>query len=219
MARPPRRRRASPRGRRSRKARCARRRRAWPSGVDDRGRGGCSSVSGLAQAAPRARPSGQAPLERRVGGAQLRADRRVQRKMRLACVEGRRRRAGHASRRARRPGDAGSAPATIAPSPIVTWSAKPTCPPSITPRPSRQEPAIPTCAATMQCSPISTLWPTWTRLSILLPRPTTVSPERGAVDRGVGADLHVVLDHDAAHLRDLPVAGRRPARSRTRRRR
>ena len=36
-------------------------------------------------------------------------------------------------------------------------------------------PEIPTCPARMQCRPIVTLWPIWTRLSILLPSPITVS--------------------------------------------
>ena len=39
-----------------------------------------------------------------------------------------------------------------------------------------------------------------------------VSPQRGAVDGGEGADLHVVLDHHDADLRDLLVAAVRVAR-------
>ena len=39
-----------------------------------------------------------------------------------------------------------------------------------------------------------------------MPRPMRVSPSDGAVDGGQGADLHVVLDHHDAHLRDLLVA-------------
>ena len=54
--------------------------------------------------------------------------------------------------------------------------------------------------------PPPTLWPIWTRLSILVPRRTIVSPKHGAIDRRVGADLDVVLDHHAAHLRDLAMA-------------
>ena len=42
--------------------------------------------------------------------------------------------------------------------------------------------------------------------------------ERRAVDRGVGADLDVVLDHHAADLGDLPVGAGRRTRSRSRRR-
>ena len=44
---------------------------------------------------------------------------------------------------------------TTTPSPIVTWSATPTCPASTTPRPSRDEPEMPTCATSSECSPIS----------------------------------------------------------------
>ena len=64
---------------------------------------------------------------------------------------------------------------------------------------------MPTCATSSECSPISTLWPICTRLSILVPRRTIGVAEGGPVDRGVGADLHVVLDQHAAHLRNLAM--------------
>ena len=54
--------------------------------------------------------------------------------------------------------------------------------------------------------PISTLCAIMTRLSILRAAADPGHAGRGAVDRGVGADLDVVLDHHAADLRDLAVA-------------
>ena len=66
----------------------------------------------------------------------------------------------------------------------------------------------PTCATMMQWRPITTLWAIWTRLSILVPSPITVSRVGAAVDRRVGADLDVVLDDDAADLRHLEVPPR-----------
>src|SRR5205809_4865670 len=65
----------------------------------------------------------------------------------------------------------------MAPSPTLTWSAIPTCPASTTPRPSFEDPETPTWATRIECSPTSTLWPIWTRLSILVPRRTMVSPK------------------------------------------
>src|SRR5207245_1546918 len=44
------------------------------------------------------------------------------------------------------------------------------------PRPIRHDPAIPTWATMIECSPISTLWPICTRLSILVPRRMIVCP-------------------------------------------
>ena len=41
--------------------------------------------------------------------------------------------------------------------------------------PSVVEPEMPTCATMTQWRPIVTLWPIWTRLSILVPSPMTVS--------------------------------------------
>ena len=55
-----------------------------------------------------------------------------------------------------------------------------------------------------------------TRLSILVPRPMTVSPEGRAVDRRVGAELDVVLEAGDADLGDLAVPPDRPRRSRSR---
>src|SRR3989442_423200 len=65
----------------------------------------------------------------------------------------------------------------MAPSPTLTWSAIPTCPASTTPRPSFEDPETPTWASRIECSPTSTLCPIWTRLSILVPRRTMVSPK------------------------------------------
>ena len=64
-----------------------------------------------------------------------------------------------------------------------------------------------------QCRPMLTLWPTCTRLSILVPSPITVSRMRAAVDRGAGADLDVILNDHAADLRHLewPVPARHEA--------
>jgi len=53
---------------------------------------------------------------------------------------------------------------------------------------------------------MTTLWPIWTRLSILVPSPTARRPAARAVDRRVGADLDVVADDDVADLGHLVVA-------------
>ena len=63
-------------------------------------------------------------------------------------------------------------------------------------------PEIPTLPHTIQLSPMVTLWPICTWLSILVPRPIRVDLERGAVDGGAGADFHVVADHDIAERMD-----------------
>jgi hypothetical protein len=64
----------------------------------------------------------------------------------------------------------------VAPSPISAWPAIPAWPPTVTPRPSRLLPEIPTCAAMMLPAPIRTLWPIWTRLSIFVWSPISVVP-------------------------------------------
>ena len=61
-------------------------------------------------------------------------------------------------------------------------------------------------------APTLTEWPTWTRLSSLLPRPIRVSPSEARSIGGERADLDVVLDHDDADLRDLVVAALAVAR-------
>ncbi len=65
---------------------------------------------------------------------------------------------------------------------------------------------MPTWAAIKQCRPIETLCAIWTRLSILVPSPIVVSRVAAAIDRRVGADLDIVLDDDAAGLRNLLMA-------------
>ena len=81
-------------------------------------------------------------------------------------------------------------------------------------RPSRRNPPIvtlpemPICATITQCRPIATLWAIWTRLSILVPSPITVSRLAPRSIVRVGADLDIVLDDDAADLRHLDVACR-----------
>ena len=57
---------------------------------------------------------------------------------------------------------------------------------------------------------MTTLWAIWTRLSILVPSPTTVSRTwpRSIVE--LAADLDIILNDDAANLRHLGV----PARTR-----
>src|SRR5437867_1199753 len=54
--------------------------------------------------------------------------------------------------------------------------ARPTCPPSRTRAPSVLLPESPTCAASRHSGPMRQPWATMTRLSILVPRPTTVAP-------------------------------------------
>src|SRR5438309_1808818 len=63
-----------------------------------------------------------------------------------------------------------------APSPIFTCPTIPTWPASTTPEPISVDPEIPTWATISESGPIRTLWPICTRLSTLVPRPTTVSP-------------------------------------------
>ena len=64
-------------------------------------------------------------------------------------------------------------------------------------------PATPVQPAIAVCSPMRTLWPIWIRLSSLTPAPMRVSSRRATVDAGVGADLDIVADDDAAELLDL----------------
>ncbi len=68
-----------------------------------------------------------------------------------------------------------AAAATRARSPILTWSAMPARPPNWTPSPATTLPEMPVCAASRQLRPRRTLWATWTRLSILVFSPITVS--------------------------------------------
>ena len=65
---------------------------------------------------------------------------------------------------------------SITPSPTSRCPASPDCPPIITRFPIRALPAIPTWAAITVSRPISTLCPTWIRLSSLVPGPTRVTP-------------------------------------------
>ncbi len=53
----------------------------------------------------------------------------------------------------------------------------------------------------MTPSPIVTLWPTWTRLSIFTPSPSRRRVERRPIHGRVRADAHVVADHDRPVLR------------------
>ena len=71
---------------------------------------------------------------------------------------------------------------------------------------------MPTCATITQPRPRRTLCPICTRLSRREPAPITRVVQRAAVDRGVGADLHIVLEHDAAELRHAEEAARRSMR-------
>src|SRR5262249_6669271 len=71
----------------------------------------------------------------------------------------------------------------IAPSPIRTLSASPTCPAKMTRSSITTLPEMPHCETMMQWRPIITLCPICTRLSILVPSPMTVSrmPPRSMV--------------------------------------
>ena len=46
----------------------------------------------------------------------------------------------------------------------------------------------------------------WTMLSSFVPSPNGCDSERGAVDAGIGSDLHVISDFDAPDLRELLVS-------------
>ena len=64
---------------------------------------------------------------------------------------------------------------------------------------------MPTWLTKRLCWPIWQLWPTCTRLSILVPVADAGGLEGAAVDGGAGADLDVVADLDVAQLRHLDV--------------
>ena len=81
----------------------------------------------------------------------------------------------------------------------------PTCPAITAPFPTVHEPEMPVSATRITSSPISQLCATWTRLSIFVPRPILVSLQRAAVDGGIGADLHVVFNHQGSLLRKLRI--------------
>ena len=59
-------------------------------------------------------------------------------------------------------------------SPMVTWSAMPTCPARKQLCPTFEVPAMPVWAEETVFSPICTLWPIWIRLSSFTPRRMTV---------------------------------------------
>src|SRR5881628_1824203 len=91
---------------------------------------------------------------------------------------------------------------TRAPRPIVTWSASPAWPARKTSSSTWVLPAIPAWPAMRQRAPMRQLCPICTRLSILVPGPTTVSSTlpRSIV---VLAPIHVVPDDAATHLGNL----------------
>ncbi len=62
-------------------------------------------------------------------------------------------------------------------SPMCRWPATPALAPSTTLRPSVVLPAMPVWATRMEFSPMTTLWPTMTRLSIFTPDLTQVVPK------------------------------------------
>ena len=61
-----------------------------------------------------------------------------------------------------------------------------------------------------QCRPIATLWRDLHEIVDLGALADHGVADRAAVDRGVGADLDVVLDDDAPDLRDLADGRSRP---------
>src|SRR6266699_3064546 len=65
-------------------------------------------------------------------------------------------------------------PPSMTPSWMRACSPTPTCPPMITLSSTVMLPENPACAAMITFSPIWQLWPLWTRLSILVPRPMRV---------------------------------------------
>jgi hypothetical protein len=64
-------------------------------------------------------------------------------------------------------------------------------------------PARPVCAQMILSSPTTQLCPICTRLSILAPRFTRVSPNGCAIHRSQALDFHIVFDHGHAGLHDL----------------
>ena len=69
------------------------------------------------------------------------------------------------------------------------------------------EPARPAWPQSSVSSPTLHAWPTWTRLSILVPRPICVSPTVARSIGGMGLDFDVVADDGDARLTHLvPVA-------------
>ena len=64
---------------------------------------------------------------------------------------------------------------------------------------------MPTWLTNRLCWPIWQLWPTCTRLSILVPAPMRVAWKVPRSIGGAGADLDVVADLDVAQLRHLDV--------------
>ena len=81
----------------------------------------------------------------------------------------------------------------------------PTCPARMTSFPMRVLPATPTPAMMQAASPIRTLWPTCTRLSILVPRPITVSSRLPRSTQEWEPTCDVVPEDAAADVADRPV--------------
>ena len=90
-------------------------------------------------------------------------------------------------------------------SPTSAWSPMPTCPPTTALAPMLLEPETPVCAAMTTLRPTRTLWPRWTRLSIFTPRSMRVSSRAPRSMVRVGADFHVVFNHEPALLRELEI--------------
>ena len=72
-------------------------------------------------------------------------------------------------------------------------------------------PEMPICAASRQCRPIDHIVGDLDEIVDLGALADHGVADRAAVDGGVGADLDIVLDDDAADLRNLVVAASRPS--------
>src|SRR5215831_9545075 len=95
----------------------------------------------------------------------------------------------------------------IAPSPIVTLSASPTCPARMTRSSMTTLPEMPHCATMMQWRPILTLCPICHQIVDLGAFADHGVAIGATIDSGPGANLHIVLNDNPAHLQDFAVTG------------
>ena len=91
------------------------------------------------------------------------------------------------------------------PFPMRRWPATPTCPASTTSSSTTVLPAMPTCAASSTRWPIADAVRDLDEVVDLRAGANARFADRRAIDRRVGADLHVVFDDDVGVLRNLEM--------------
>ncbi len=105
---------------------------------------------------------------------------------------------------------------SMAPAPIVMWSATPTCPPNMAKSPTVTLPDMPVCDDNQAMPADRAVVSDLDEIVDLGALADDRIAGRAAVDRGVGADFDVVLNDDAPGLRNFLMASAAMADSRSR---